>query len=385
MKITAIHAYAVAAPMRVPYITALVDRRIATSVITVIETDEGVAGYGQSTTSAALYSPFEEYQESIVDVVERKLAPALLGCDPFDLESLHERMNRVARGHLYSHCTVDLACHDIIGKAAGRPVVGVIGGAVRDRIPLCAPHLGILPSEELAQQALGYVQQGYRFINLRVGADPVQDVANVSAVRAAVGDDIGIAVDFSQSLHLVGFRSDTAIAQIRALEKAGATAFEQPLADWDVEGLARVAAAIDSPIIADEAVRTPQDALRIIDRRAADAVKIKLMKVGGIFPARKIATILQAAGIPMTVGNGLAGYIANSAEAHFAFSLPNLKLPGEMNGFLRLEDDLMSGDLKSENGMLLLPQSPGLGVKLDLARLRHSAGRAVQQSEDALI
>ncbi|MER2535917.1 MAG: enolase C-terminal domain-like protein [Rhizobiaceae bacterium] len=369
MKITRIRAFAVEAPMRVPYITAVAEKRVATSVLAVMETDDGVIGYGQSTTSATLYSPFEEFQDSIVEVVEKRLAPALIGANPFDLEALHERMQRVARGHLYAHATIDLACHDIIGKASSRPVVEMIGGAVRESIPLCAPHLGILPSDELAAQAKAYVDQGFRFINLRVGADLENDVANVSAVRAAIGEGVYIGVDFSQSLQMVGFRADTAIVHIRALEKAGANAFEQPVANWDIEGLARISAAIDSPIIADEAVRTPQDALRIVDRRAADAVKIKLMKVGGILPARKIAAILQAAGIPMTVGNGLAGYVANSAEAHFAFSIPNLKLPGEMNGFIRLEDDLFSGDLRAEGGDLVRPTSPGLGVTASLDKI----------------
>lgn len=364
MKITDVRTYTAEVPMRYPYITALVDRRVTTSVITVIETDEGITGYGQSSTSAAMYSPYEEYIETISQVVEHKLKPVLVGASPFDLEALHDRMQRVARGHLYAHATVDLACHDLIGKTIGRPVMDVIGGAARERIALCAPHLGILPPEELAKQARGFVEDGFKYINLRVGGTLEQDIANISAVREAVGKDIHIGVDFSQSLQMAGFRADTAIVHIRALEKAGANAFEQPVADWDVEGLARISAAIDSPVIADEAVRTPQDALRIVDRRAADAIKIKLMKVGGLFPARKIAAIVQAAGMPMTVGNGLAGMIANSAEAHFAFSLPNLKLPGEMNGFLRLDDPLTKGDLVVENSELLKPGKPGLGVEI---------------------
>ncbi|MBE2277903.1 MAG: hypothetical protein IAE87_16590 [Rhodobacteraceae bacterium] len=366
MKITSVRAYAVQAPMLIPYITALVDRRVSTSVLTVVETDAGVVGFGQSTTSAALYSPFEEFQESIIAVVDNKLAPVLIGADPYDLEAIHERMQRVARGHLYAHATIDLACHDIMGKIADRPVFDMIGGAVRESIPLCAPHLGILPSAELAAQARGYVDQGFRFINLRVGASLRQDIENVSAVREAVGNDVSISVDFSQSLHVIGYRADTAIPHIRALEKAGASAFEQPVAGWDIEGMARIAAAIDAPVIADEGVRTPEDALRIVDRRAADAVKIKLMKVGGILPARKIAAILQAAGIPVTVGNGLAGYVANAAEAHFAFSLPNLKLPGEMNGFCRLDDHLMTGELTVKDGNLVRPTRPGLGVDVRL-------------------
>lgn len=369
MKITAVRAYAINAPMRVPYITALVDKREATSVITVIETDEGITGYGQSATSAAVYSPFEEYQDTIMRVVEKAIAPQLVGADPYDLEWIHDRMGRVARGHLYAHATIDLACHDIIGKAAGRPVFKMIGGAARDRIAICAPHLGILPSRELADQAAGYVADGHRFVNLRVGADLSQDIANISAVRAAVGEGVAISVDFSQSLHMLGYRADTAIAHVRALEKAGAGAFEQPVADWDVEGLARVAAAIDAPVIADESVRTPQDAMRIVDRRAADAVKIKLMKVGGFHPARKIAAILQSAGMPITVGNGLAGGIQNAAEAHFAFSIPNLKLPGEMNGFLRLSEDALDAEFRTEGTDLLLPTRPGLGVNVDMAKL----------------
>ncbi len=369
MKITAIRAYALNAPMRVPYITALVDKREATSVVTVIETDEGVTGFGQSATSAPVYSPFEEYQDTIMRVVESSIAPALIGADPHDLEWIHDKMARVARGHLYAHATIDLACHDIIGKAAGRPVFKMIGGAARERIAICAPHLGILPSKELAAQAAGYVSDGHRFVNLRVGADLAQDIANITAVRKAIGDDVAISVDFSQSLHMLGFRADTAIAHVRALEKAGASAFEQPVADWDVEGLARIAAAIDSPIIADESVRTPQDAMRIVDRRAADAVKVKLMKVGGFHPARKIAAILQSAGIPVTVGNGLAGGIQNAAEAHFAFSIPNLKLPGEMNGFLRLTEDALKAEFRIEGADLLAPTKPGLGVEVDMAML----------------
>jgi L-alanine-DL-glutamate epimerase-like enolase superfamily enzyme len=370
MKITKIRAYPVNVPMRIPYTTALVDRTVSNSVLAIVETDEGVTGLGQATTSAPLYAAFEQYQEAIVAAIEQKLAPAVLGADPFDLETLHDKMQRVARGHLYAHATIDLACHDLMGQATGRPVHKLIGGAVRDRIALVAPHLGLMPPARLAEQAAGFVREGYRFVNLRVGADLRQDIANLRAVREAIGDAIPIAVDFSQSLHFAGFRGDTAIGHLRKLEPFGVSAFEQPLADWDLEGMARVAAAIDTPIIADESVRTPEDVLRVIECRAADIIKIKIMKVGGIFPARKIAAICQAAAVPITVGNGIAGHAVNAAEAHFAFTIPNLKLPGEMNGFLRLLDDVATGDLMVRDGDLLRPDAPGLGVRLDPARLK---------------
>ena len=363
MKIVAITAHAVQADMRIPYITAMVRKTVSTSVVTVVRTDDGQIGVGQATTSAQNYSRFEEFQSSICQVVQEIIAPALMGVDPCDLEEIHLRMNRVAKGHLYAHSTVDLACHDWMGRAIGRPVVKLIGGALRERLPLCAPHLGIVPADDMAAQAAAFVAQGYQHINLRVGLALADDVRNVMAVRAAVGPDVAISVDFSQSLNGQGFRNDTAIVHLRALEKAGVNAFEQPVADGDLEGLAKISAAIDAPVIADEAIRTLQDALRLVQLQAADAVKIKLMKVGGIHPARKIAAVLQAAGIPVTVGNGLAGAIANSAEAHFAFSLPNLKLPGEMNGFLRLHGQSELCDLVMDGCDLLCPTQPGLGLR----------------------
>ena len=109
MKITSVRAHAIDVPMRIPYTTALVDRTVSNGVLAVVETDEGFTGLGQATTSAPLYAPFEQYQEAIVAAIEQKLAPAVLGADPFDLETLHDKMQRVARGHLYAHATIDLA------------------------------------------------------------------------------------------------------------------------------------------------------------------------------------------------------------------------------------------------------------------------------------
>ena len=365
MKIKSVKAYPVKANMTIPYVTAMVTKDVSYSVVTVIETDNGVLGLGQATTSAQNYSRFEEHQDTIVHIINRHITQAIVGMNPFDIELIHQKMSQAAKGHLYAHSTVDLACYDLMGKISQQPVVRLLGGALRERIPLCAPHLGILPAEELAKQALHFVSLGYNFINLRVGLDLSRDCKNISAVREAIGGEIPIAVDFSQSLGTLTSRSDTAISHIRQLEKAGASVFEQPVDDWDIDGLSRISHAIDSPVIADESVRTVHDALRIVQQKAADIVKIKLMKVGGIFPARKIATILNAAGIPVTVGNGLAGGIANSAEAHFAFSIPNLKAPGEMNGFLRLQDDPSLGDLVTQGCDLLCPTQLGIGASVN--------------------
>ncbi|MFQ5913718.1 MAG: mandelate racemase/muconate lactonizing enzyme family protein [Nitrospinota bacterium] len=363
MKITAIESFPVHVPMRIPYITALTHRDTSDSVVVVVHTDEGIDGVGQATTSAPRYSPFEQTLEGILLTIREQITPAVVGLDPFEVGVIHERMDRVSRGHLYAQAAIDVACYDIMGKAAGRSVSAMLGGPRRETIPLVAPHLGYLEVQRLAELALDYREQGFEALNFRVGKDLKEDIEILKAVRRAVGDTMTIDVDFSQSLSLHHNRPDTAISYIRRLEEFDLQAVEQPLSQHEFEGMAKIAQAIDTPLVADEGVCTPADALRVVRMGAADIVKIKMMKVGGLYPALQIAAICQTAGVPLTVGHGLAASIQGAAEAHFAFALSHLKLPGEMNGFYRVGEDVAEG-LTLRDGELLLPTGPGLGVEL---------------------
>ncbi|MEE9274188.1 MAG: enolase C-terminal domain-like protein [bacterium] len=363
MKITGIEAFPVHLPMSIPYITALTHKKTCEAIITVVHTDEGIDGLGQATASAPGYSPFEQTLDGMLLVIRDLITPAVTGLDPFEAGVLHERMEKVSRGHLYAHAAVDMACYDIMGKATGRSVATLLGGARRETIPLVAPHLGYLEPERIAELALEYRAQGYKALNLRVGKDLQEDIRILTAVRDAVGDTMTLDVDFSQSLSLFHHRPDTAIAYIRRLEEFDIQSVEQPLSQNELEGMAKIAQAVDIPLIADEGVCTPADVLRVVRMGAGDIIKIKIMKVGGFYPAQQIAAICQTAGVPMTVGHGIAATIQNAAEAHFAFSLTHLKLPGEMNGFFRVGEDVAEG-LHIRNAELLMPEGPGLGVEV---------------------
>ena len=371
MKITRVESFPVTVPMRIPYITALTHKDISSFAVVVVHTDEGIDGIGQATVSAPRYQKFEQTLDHILLTIRELLAPAVVGMDPFEIGLIHEEMDKVALGHRYAQSAIDTACYDIMGRAAGQPVAALLGGARRETITMVAPHLGYLEPEVLSSLAVQYQEEGYKALNFRAGMDLEKDVKILTAVRKAVGDSMTIDLDFSQSLSFVHHRPDTAIAYIKRLEEFDLQAVEQPLSHDDLEGMARIARAIDTPLVADESVVTAHDALRVIRMEAADVIKFKIMKVGGFYPAMQIAAICQTAGVPMTVGHGFAGHIQNAAEAHLAFALTHLKLPGEMNGFDRIGEDVAEG-LTMENGELLLPGGPGLGVRLKEEALKAS-------------
>lgn len=363
MKITAVEVFAVTVPMRIPYITALTHKDTSSFAVVVVHTDEGIDGLGQATVSAPRYQPFEQTLDHILLTLRDLITPAVIGLDPFEVGILHDRMDRVCRGHRYAQAAVDTACYDLMGKATGRSVVSLLGGAMRETLPLVAPHLGYLEPEELADLSLQYREEGYRALNFRAGMDLKKDVEILTGVRKAVGDTMTIDLDFSQSLSLAHCRPDIAIPYIQRLEEFDLQAVEQPLGQDELEGMAKIAQAIDTPLVADESVVTAADALRVIRMGAADVIKLKIMKVGGFYPALQIAALCRTAGVPMTIGHGFAGNIQNAAEAHLALALTHLKLPGEMNGFHRIGDDVADG-LSIEDGDLLMPAGPGLGVQL---------------------
>jgi muconate cycloisomerase len=361
--------------MRIPYTTALAEKKTTEAELVTVETDEGLRGLGQAAASAPRYAPFDEFPAEVALTVRERLAPAVLGEDPRDLATIHRKMETAARGHVYAHTTIDLALHDILGQAQGVPVYRLLGGRVRDRIPLVAPHLGYMAPAELARVATEYVAQGYRHINLRAGFGLETDKRMLGAVRDAVGDGVGLDIDFSQSLALHLGRPDLVVAYVRALEAFGLDSVEQPLAAGDLDGMARLAEAIDTPLIADESVFSLDDLQRVIERRAAGIVKIKIVKTGGIWPARKWVALGEAAGLSFTVGHGIAAGVQNAAEAHLAFTIAHLKIPGEMNGYLRVQDDVTAVDLRCDGTDLLPPQAPGLGATLDPEKLRRYALR----------
>lgn len=349
-------------PQKVLFQTAVMSYSHVDAVITEVHSDEGLMGIGQATISRAPYSEYGETLEGAVNAINNYLAPALIGLAPSHIETAHNRMDAVLTANPFAKTSIDIALHDLFGKSVNLPLYSLFGGSHVDNVPL-AFAIGQFPTEELVEKAREGLELGYKFLKLRVGIDIETDIANLSALRNDLGENIPISVDFNTAMYQLHKRPDKAINYIKKLEQFNIDTIEQPVAGWDLERMAEINKAIDTPIVADECVWTLYDTMRVIRYRAADVIKIKLIKTGGFHKARKISALCEAAGVPLVVGHGVAGAIQNFAEAHFAKAMPSWKPPGEMNGFLKLKSDIAEAPT-IEDGNIILSDKPGLGVEV---------------------
>jgi muconate cycloisomerase len=378
MKITNFEILRVAVPRRRLHKMAFASATAGRYVIVRLGTDDGVTGLGEATVMRewggdhGMY--FGESPGTVLTVLQDDIFPAIKGRDPFDVEQILEVMDRTIKGYPYAKAAVDIACHDIIGKKSGLPVHQLLGGCYRDRIPL-AQSLGIMETGNAVAEAVSAVREGIKTIKIKVGLDYAHDDEVVREVRAAVGPAINITLDANQAYPT----PKTAIQQIRRLERHGLHMVEQPLQGLDE--MAEVTRAVDTWIMADESAWTPRDVLKIAERRAADAISIYTTKPGGLFRARQVAPVAEAAGLPCNVnGSGELG-VGNAANVHLTASAKNIslacvypatapteKLSTKIAG-RQYVDDIVREPFGWVDGCVLVPKRPGLGVELDEAKI----------------
>jgi L-alanine-DL-glutamate epimerase-like enolase superfamily enzyme len=237
----------------------------------------------------------------------------------------------------------------------------MLGGKVRESIDIVGV-IGIGSVEEMTEEAIGYANRGIRTIKLKIGNNPKKDIETVREVRKQIGPDVLIRVDANQ-----GYDVSTAIRTIRKLEEYDIELVEQPVKKWDIQGMAKVTAAVDVPIEADESMFILHDAMNIIKHRAADIINIKILKPGGLFASKKVAALCEAEGITCLVGSMVEFGIGSVAGLHFAASTPSVQHACELVGPSLFQFDVICEDYSLdayENGKLKVPSGPGLGVTL---------------------
>jgi muconate cycloisomerase len=378
VKITAIETICVAIPWRRLHRMAFPGAELGRYVIARVLTDEGIEGLGEATVIKEWGGDYGRYfgesPELTVEVINGVLGPALIGRDPFAIERAHREMDLAVKGYPYAKTALDEALYDIKGKALGVPVYQLLGGLVREEIPI-AHSLGFMDYEEATAEAAAAVAEGIRTIKIKVGRDPTYDVRIVREVRDTIGSDRDIVVDANQ-----GWPTPKhAIAILRRMEEQGIRYAEQP-----VEGLARmarVAKAVDVPIMADESAWTPQDVLEIVERGAADMISLYTTKPGGLFKAKKVAAVAEAAGLPLNVNGSHETGVGNAGNLHLVastaavteagvFPVTSLRedQPTQMAGRMYL-DDIVTRPFEYRDGCLIVPSTPGLGIELDMDKV----------------
>jgi L-alanine-DL-glutamate epimerase-like enolase superfamily enzyme len=252
---------------------------------------------------------------------------------------------------------LDMALHDLLGKALGAPLYKILGGTFR-RPVLSATAVGINDLEKMKREALDWVGRGFRTLKLKIGVEPDKDEQRVRAIREAVGPDIRLRVDANQ-----GYTPTEAIDVGRRIADHDIEYMEQPVAAWDVAGLAEVRRATGLRIAADESLYTAQDALRLIEARAVDVFVIKMIKVGGLRKATKIAHLAEAAGLQCVTVSPLETVLGTAAGVHWASALSNGEPDHELVGPLYLQEDPFAG-VEIAGNAIEPGESPGLGVTL---------------------
>ncbi|RLI11525.1 dipeptide epimerase, partial [Candidatus Bathyarchaeota archaeon] len=265
--------WAVELPYREPFRTALGVSHVAENLVIEVETDFGPVGLGECAPLPRVTGETREAALKALTAIGKKL----IGACPLRIEAIRELTARLAPGCPAARAAIDMALFDILGQVARRPLYRVLGG-YRDSVQTDITSLR--GAEEMAEDALKAVEAGFRAIKLKVGTGVDEDVERVRAVREAVGPDVELRVDANQAWSV-----QEAVRAVRELGRLDVAFVEQPVPAGDLEGLAEVRRESPVPIMADEAVRSPSDALRAVEMGAVDLINIKLMKCGGISEA----------------------------------------------------------------------------------------------------
>lgn len=297
------------------------------------------------------------------------LAPHLLGLSPFDIERAHKVMDRFVRGNQGAKAAFDIAMHDLMGQITGRPVYDLLGGRTQtEPIPTTTFALYISEPAKMAEDAAHWFAEGFRAFEIKM-ADPALDVARIKAIREAVGPEATLIADANGH-----WTVKEAVQLSRTLEPFDVM-LEEPC--HGVASQKEVRAMVPQAVIADETCHTLADAAEIARQRSADLVSIKIMKTGGLWPARQMASLIEAAGLGYRV-DGVRGetLLSNTASVHLTTSLSRPVAPGLMQ-HRRLADDVVDqGGLRFADGRVSVDDQPGLGVSL-----KSDAGELVSRVE----
>ncbi|HEX4746034.1 MAG TPA: mandelate racemase/muconate lactonizing enzyme family protein [Gaiellaceae bacterium] len=368
MRITKVDTTTCRVPVTTPLVWAGGTRQSASGIIVQISTDEGLVGIGECPGPTL---------PTIRTIIEAELTQFLLDQDPRRVDWLVHRMEEFSRNWsriaAYAIGGIEMALLDLKGKALGVGVADLLGGVCRPEIPAVG-YLFIDEPERNAARAATFVDSGYTELKLKVGRDFGQDHDTLAAIRDAVGVEIPIRIDANMMWSV-----PTAVRWIRGLEKFELQYVEQPVPDFDVEGLAQVRRSVAVPIAADEGCTDLRSALQLLKADAVDVFVIYPSEAGGLTRARQIAALAETAGKWCVVGSWAELGVATAANVHLAASSESFPFSIDTHYPLQL-DDVLVDRLDVDRGTVDVPSGPGLGVELDPEALDRLSQLSLRES-----
>lgn len=353
MKITEVRLGILSVPLRVPFKTALRSVSSVEDVIVEIHTDSGQIGYGEAPPTGAITG---DTTGAIIGALKDHLIKTIVGRDVDDFEELIQAVNKCIVKNTSAKAAVDMALYDLYGQLYKIPVYKLFGGS-RSKI-VTDITISVNDPEVMAEDTRNAVERGYDTLKVKVGVNPDLDLARLTAVREAAGPDRQIRIDANQA-----WSPKQAVRLLNQMQEKGLgiELVEQPVPAHDFEGLKFVTERSYVPVLADESVFSPTDAVKIMQMGAADLINIKLMKCGGLYNALKIATAAELYGVECMIGCMLEAKISVNAAVHLACA-KNIITKIDLDGpVLCSEDPIVGGSVFNEKE-ITVSNEPGLGI-----------------------
>ena len=354
LEVAAVRRHLHRAPLRHPFVTAARRTEAVEYVVAEVELAGGTVGQGSAAETVAVTG---EDAASILAALDGPLGAALRGARG-TIGELSARVAAAMPGATSAKAALEVALHDAWARAAGRPLVELLGGSA---VATMRNDMTVSLEEPatMAERAREAVAAGHEILKIKLGHDIAEDRDRLAAVVEAA-PSARLRLDANQ-----GWLPDQAVEIITGFEADGLPVelVEQPVAAGDVEGLARVTAAVSLPIMADEAVWSAADAHRLIEARACDLLNIKLAKTGGLRGAIEVAEAARRAGIDCMLGAMMEPRISITAAAHLALAHPAITMI-DLDPPAWFASALPRGGIVQERGVLRLSGGPGLGLEL---------------------
>ena len=363
-KIKTISIYKLSIELKKPFIISLGPITHAENIIVKITSEKGLVGFGEC-------SPFMTINGENQDtafIVGQLLAKKLKGKNINEAQTNLDAMNEVIYGNSSIKSAFDIAMLDVSAQEAGMPLYKYLGGKKNKKI-ITDYTVSLGSAEQMAADALLIKENGFKVIKVKLGTTFKEDVERIKAIREAIGKKIDLRIDANQ-----GWDVHTAIKVLNALEKYNIQYCEEPIARWDYMSLKKVKNRSRIPVMADESCCDHHDAERLIALKSCDMFNLKLGKSSGITNALKIIRLAEKAGMYMQVGGFMESKIGMTANAHLSLTSRNIRYYDFDTPLMFAGDPVTGGIEYKENGLVEVPETPGLGASISeetLKQLEH--------------
>jgi L-Ala-D/L-Glu epimerase len=373
MRIAAIETYPVRVGLKPAYrmISALGRHDESQFVLVRLVTDTGLEGAGEATATVRWSG---ETVWGVQALIDRVLAPLLIGLEldqehpEQTIEGFDRRMDAAVQHNWFAKAAIEMACWDVLGKAAERPVFELLGGACRSLNVPSRFSMGAYDVDRARARAKELVEQGFTTVKVKVGGKAEDDISRVRAVREVIGFDCKLVIDAN-----CGWDAQTAISCVQALRDCRVDLVEQPTPDGDYEQIARVRRECGVAVMADDMCFNLVHAQELIRNQGCDLISVYPGKNGGLRKSRAIVQYAERHGVGCTIGSNLEFDIATAAMGHLIVATPNLqveKWPGDIHGPVYYELRLVKQPLSIQGPVTTITDRPGLGVDVDWELVR---------------